>query len=135
MTALAADRNTAHQDGELIQMGVAAVKVYAGGMAAKNASGYATPAADAANLVVMGMFEAQVDNAAGAAGALNVNIRRRRAFWFANSGTNAVTIAHIGGNVYVENDQTVASAGGTNSIVAGKCLAVDSAKGVLVYIG
>lgn len=136
MAALSADRNTAHQDGQLINMGVAAsAKVYAGGMAAKNASGYTTPAADAANLVVMGMYEEQVDNSSGANAAKTVNIRRGRAFWFTNSGTNAVTIAHIGGNVYVENDQTVASAGGTNSIVAGKCLAVDSAKGVMVFIG
>jgi len=85
--------------------------------------------------VVMGMFEEQVDNAAGAAGAKTVMIRRGRAFWFANSGTNAVTIAHRGGVVYVEDDQTVASAGGTNSIVAGICLAVDATKGVLVWLG
>lgn len=138
MTAATEDRNTGHQAGEMVPpMGMAAsAKVFAGTMVARNATGYATPAADAANLVVVGMAEEQVDNSSGADGAVNINkIRRGRAFWFTNSGTNAVTAAHIGTDVYVEDDQTVASAGGVNSIVAGKCLGVDASKGVLVYIG
>lgn len=134
--ALSADRNTAHQDGESLQQGVAAnAKVYGGGMIAKNADGYMQAAADAANLVVAGVSEEQVDNTDGANGALNAKFRRGRAFWLKNSGTNAVTVAHLYGNVYVEDDETVSSSGGTNNIVAGKCLDVDSGKGVLVYIG
>ncbi|HHL35493.1 MAG TPA: hypothetical protein ENJ30_14130 [Desulfobulbaceae bacterium] len=132
--ALSADRNTAHKDGELLVLGMgAAQKVYAGSMVAKNAAGYIQPAADAANLVVMGMAEEQVDNA-GANGALTVPIRRKKAFLMKNSSANAVTVAHIGGSVYIEDDETVASAGGTNSIVAGTCLGVESA-GVWVEIG
>lgn len=133
--ALSADRNTAHQDGELLSMDMAASsKVYGGSMAAKDATGGIKPAADAANLVVMGMAEEQVDNAAGALGDKTVLVRRGRAFWFKNSATNAATVANIGGNLYVEDDETVSTAGGTNSIVAGKCLAVDSVKGVLIDI-
>lgn len=134
MAALTEDRNTGQQEGHEISMGVAtAITIYGGSMVAKNAGGYATPAADAANLVVMGMALEKVVNA-GANGAETVRIMRGRSFWFANSAANAVTIAHVGGNVYVEDDQTVASAGGVNSIVAGKCLAVDATKGVLVWI-
>ncbi len=132
--ALTADRNTAFKDGELLVRGVAAsTTVYAGSMVARNASGYMVPAADAAGLVVLGMAEEQVVNA-GADGAETVQVRRKKAFQFANSAANPVTIAHIGTDIYVEDDETVASAGGTNSIVAGKCLDVDSG-GVWVEIG
>jgi len=133
--AASEDRNTGQQDGFEFPVGVAAATtIYGGTMIAKNASGYAEPAADAAGLVVLGMATERVANA-GANGAASVVVRRNRAFWFANSGTNAVTIAHVGGNVYVEDDQTVASDAGVNRIVAGRCLAVDATKGVLVWIG
>ncbi len=132
--ALSADKKTPMRDGESIELQVAASTViYAGGMVAKNASGYAVPAADAANLVVMGRAEEYVDNGSGANGDKTVLVRRKKAFKFKNSASNAVTIAHIGGNVYVEDDETVASAGGSNNIVAGKCIGVDS-DGVWVEI-
>lgn len=132
--ALTADRNTPYKDGELLVLGMAASqKIYAGGMAAKNASGYVQPAADAAGLIVMGRAEEQVDNSAGANGETTVTVRRKKAFVFKNSATNAVTVAHIGQSVYVEDDETVASAGGVNSIVAGTCLGIVT-EGVLVEI-
>lgn len=136
MAALNEDRNTSRQDGKILGPAVAAsTKIYGGSLVARNASGYMAPAADTANFVVMGVSEEYVDNSAGANGDKTVRLRRKKGFWLANSGTNAVTVAHLGANVYVENDQTVASSGGTNNIVAGKCLAVDSAKGVLVEVG
>jgi len=132
--SLTADRPTQHKDGELLPVPMAASnKVYAGHMAALNASGYCVAAADAAGLKVIGMQEAQVDNSTGANGALSALVRRGKLFYFANSTTNAVTQAHVGGNVYVEDAETVASDGGTNDIVAGKCWAVDSG-GVWVLI-
>jgi len=132
--ALSADRKTNMKDGELIQLDVAASQtIYAGAMAAKNATGYTQPAADAANLVVMGRSEEYVDNSSGSDGDKTVLVRRKKAFKYKNSGTNAVDRTHIGSNIYVEDDETVASAGGTNSIVAGKCIGVDS-DGVWVEI-
>jgi hypothetical protein len=132
--ALAKDRNTPIKDGEILVVGMGATqKVYAGSMAAKNASGYIQPAADVAGLVVVGMADEQVDNSAGANGDLDISIRRKKGFIFKNSTTNAVTIAHLLTDIYVEDDETVASAGGTNSIVAGKCLAILD-EGVLVEI-
>ena len=132
--ALTADRKTPMRDGESIELQVAAsTKIYAGGMVARNSSGYAVPAADAANLVVMGRAEQYVDNSSGANGDETVVVRRRKAFKFKNSAAHAVTIAHIGTNIYVEDDETVASSGGTNNIVAGKCIGVES-DGVWVEI-
>lgn len=129
-----ADRNTPYKDGELIPLSVAAsTLIEAGKMAAKNATGYAVPAADAANLVVMGRAEDHIDNTAGADGALSVTVRRGKLFKFKNSATNAVTIADIGANVYVEDAETVSTSGGTNNIVAGKCMGVES-DGVWVLI-
>lgn len=133
--ALTADRHTPYKDGDLLVLGMAASsKVFAGSLAAKNSSGYAMPAADTAGLVVMGRAEEQVDNSSGANGDLTLEVRRDKAFSFKNSATNAVTVAHIGHPVFVEDDETVASAGGTNSIVAGLCVGVDSA-GVWIIPG
>jgi len=126
--ALTEDRNTPHKDGELLVLGMAATKkVFAGSLAATNATGYVLPAADAAGLTVVGMAEEQVDNSAGANGDLTVPIRRKKAFRFKNSAVNVVTVTDVGHPIYVEDDETVANAGGTNSIVAGICVGVDSA--------
>lgn len=133
--ALTADRNTPHKDGEVLAPGVAAsTKIYGGGLVAVNAAGYALPAADAASLKVIGRAEEQVDNSSGANGDLTVKVRRKKAFVFKNSATNACTIAHLLTNIYVQDDETVASAGGVNSIVAGKMLGLET-EGVLVEVG
>lgn len=129
-----ADRKTPMKDGELIPLPVAAsTLIEAGKMVAANATGYAVEAADAASYKVMGRAEEAVDNSSGADGDLNVLVRRKKAFKYKNSGSNAVTEAHIGTDIYVEDDETVSSSGGTNSIVAGKCLGVES-DGVWVEI-
>jgi hypothetical protein len=134
MAALTAGRVTNWQDGEVVVVPVAAsTTIYEGGMVAVNSSGDARPAADAAGLKVIGRAEEYVVNA-GSAGAKTIKVRRKKAFWWVNDGTNAVTKAHLHGlaTIYVKDDQTVASAGGTNSIVAGRGLAVDATLGVLV---
>lgn len=131
--ALTADRNTTSRDGNQLSLAVAAAKkIYAGALVARDAAGRATPAADTAGLIVVGMAETQVDNSAGAAGDLNVTVRRNRAFHFANSATQPLTIADIGGNALVEADDIVAKVS-TNSIVAGKVLDVD-ATGVWIEV-
>jgi len=131
--ALTADRNTVARDGNQLSLGMAAnAKIYAGAMVARDAAGHAVPAANVAGLAVVGMAESQVDNTGGAAGALNITVRRNRSFHFANSATSALTIADIGSNAMVEADDIVAKAA-TNSIVAGKVLDVD-ATGVWIEI-
>lgn len=129
-----ADRKTPMRDGEMLVLPVAAsTKVEAGHMIALGADGYAVPAADAVGLTVMGRAEETVDNTDGADGDLYVAVQRKKAFAYANSVANAVDVSHVGGNVYVEDSETVASAGGSNNIVAGKCLGVGS-DGVWVEI-
>lgn len=110
----------------------ASTKLYAGTLAAINASGNVLSAADAASIKVLGRVEpnpdgvsGDYDNSSGAAGDVKVTVKRGT-FAFNNSGTNAITKAHIGGIAYVEDNQTVASAGGTNSIKAGIILGIDA---------
>ncbi|MBW2688313.1 MAG: hypothetical protein JRC99_00090 [Deltaproteobacteria bacterium] len=134
--ATSADRNTSMQDGEVVVLTVAAAKtLYAGAMGAVNAAGDVLPAADAAGLKVVGRIEEYVDNSAGAAADKTVKLRRLRAFWYANSGTAAVTKAHLHGlaSIYIEDDETVSSATGTNSIIAGTAIQLDATFGVLIW--
>jgi hypothetical protein len=104
----------------------ASTKLYAGNLAALNASGYLVAAADAANLRVIGRVENDVDNSAGSNGDLSVKVHRG-VFRYDNSGSNAVTAASIGKKVYIEDDHTISTSAGTNKIVAGRCVDVDSA--------
>lgn len=130
-----ADRKTQMKDGDLIALQVAAgALIEAGKMVAVNASGYAVQAADSAGLKVMGRADGRADNSVGQNGDLTVLTSRLMAFKYRNSTAHAVTAAQIGSNIYVEDDETVAGTGGTNSIVAGKCLGVES-DGVWVEIG
>lgn len=104
---LAADRNTPMMDGELLSLPLAAVKVYAGSIAAVNASGFATKGAASTTLRYIGRFEEQVDNSAGSAGDKRALVRRGKAFKFKNSGTSAIVQADLGNVAYIEDDQTV----------------------------
>lgn len=129
MTALAADRNTPMKDGELIAVLVATnVVIYAGSLVAANAGGYATPGATATTLTYLGRAEESVNNTGGANGAKTVQVRRKKAFKFANSGTDAVTQASLGKVCYIVDDQTVSgtNAGGNTQSAAGVVLAVES---------
>jgi len=131
--ALTADRNTPSRDGELVAVPMAAsTTIYGGGMVGKNAAGYTVPGADVAGLTIVGVADGYAHNS-GDAGDEDVLVRRKRAFCFANDATNPCTVAHLFTSVYVVDEGTVSSDGGTNSIVAGKMLALDDA-GVIVEI-
>ncbi len=133
--ALKADRNTPMKDGELISVPVAAaVKIFAGGLVAASATGYATPGAVATTLTALGRAEEYVDNSAGAAGAKTVQIRRRKAFKFKNQSTDLVVQADLGKTCYIVDDETVAKTNGMSTrSAAGTVLGVES-DGVWVYI-
>lgn len=124
--AASADFDSPKRAGDLVNRSLAASAViYAGTLVAINAAGNAVPAADTAALKVDGFATEAKDNTGGAAGALTLDIERgiRR---LNNSESNAVTVAEINQIVYVEDDQTVNKAGGTNHIAAGLCVDVDS---------
>ena len=106
---------------------VASATVYAGSLAAQDASGNAVPASDAAGLVVLGRAEATVSEG-------GVLVIRRGAFLFDNgSDGEELTVADIGSDCYVVDDQTVGKLGGTNKVKAGKVLDVTD-DGVAVLI-
>ncbi len=126
---LTADRNTPMKDGELIAVPIAAnVKVFAGALVAANATGYATPGATATTLTYLGRADEYVDNTGGADGAKTVQIRRGKAFKFANSTGDAVTQAELGKTCYIVDDETVSksNAGGNTQSAAGKVVGIET---------
>jgi hypothetical protein len=120
--------------GEFLVLPVAAnAKIHAGALVAVNASGYAAPGSTATGLRSAGRAEEQVDNSGGADGAKNVTVRRG-VFKFKNSGADPVGTAHVLGDCYIVDDETVAATDGTGTrSKAGKVLAVDT-DGVWVEI-
>lgn len=128
------DRMTVRKQGVLISLPVAAsTKIEGGKMVAVNTSGYAVEASDTAGLRVVGIADGVADNSSGSAGDKRVNFWAGQLFLLNNSATNAVDVADAGSRVFVEDDETVADAAGTNGIVAGLCVEVVS-NGVWVQI-
>lgn len=126
--ALAADRDTPRQQAVLIPVPMAASAViYAGALVVANASGYAAPGSTATTLTYLGRAEEAVSNAGGSNGDKTVMVRRKEAFKFKNSGSDAVTQASIGKVCYIVDDETVAATNGTNTrSAAGKVVGVES---------
>lgn len=131
--SLAADRNTPSQDAHVISVPVAAgVVIFAGALVAASATGYATPGATATTLTYLGRAEQYVSNAGGAAGAVIVLVRRKDAFYFANSATDPVTQASLGKVAYIVDDQTVSATNGNNTQSAAGVVVGLDANGVWI---
>jgi len=111
----------------------AGVVTLIGTLAALDASNNLVLATDAANRRIAGLFAQEVDNSAGNAGDLSANVEVG-CFLLANSGTHAVTDAHVGKACWVEDNVTVASDPGTNAVVAG-IVAKVTTEGVWVHVG
>lgn len=136
MAALTQDRDTKRLEGGIYEAGVAAAtKVYGGSLVCINAAGYLVPGTTATTLKAAGRCEKQVDNTLGAAGAKSGKYRPGT-YRFANSAAaDLITIADIGSDCFIVDDQTVAKTNGTNTrSVAGKVVQVD-AVGVWVKVG
>jgi hypothetical protein len=126
MAAATTEIDTPERPGSVTRYPMAAATIiYAGTMVALNAAGNSVPAADAANLRVVGRAEETVDNASGAAGDQSISVKEG-VFKFANSATNAVDPDDRGKTCFVEDDNTVSEVGGTNSVKAGRVVDVDS---------
>lgn len=124
MSALTIPRDTAEAPRGFFNPGVAAATtIFAGAIVALNNAGHAVPAADAANLRVIGRAEETVTNT-GSAGDLKILVKRG-VFAMNNAPTNAVGITHIGRLVYIADDNTVQSATGTNSVKAGIAISIE----------
>lgn len=136
MAALTGERLLVKRDGVRFDDPVAAnAKIWKGALVVLNATGYAAPGTTATGLKARGVALRTVDNTGGADGDQRVQTEAGLVD-FANSGTNAVTRAHIGGNAYIVDDQTVASTdgGGTRSL-AGVIKDLDANGRVLVKVG
>lgn len=132
---LNADRNTWDTDGSEIAVPVGAnAKIFAGALVAANATGFGVPGSTAATLTYLGRAQEYIDNTGGADGAVSVRVRRLRAFYWLNSGSDPVTQASLGKPCYIVDDATVSktNAGGNTQSVAGTVIGVD-AGGVWVY--
>lgn len=135
MAALTQAKNTARKDGVTFNRALAAnAVIFEGALVCLSATGYATPGAVATTLVADGVAISSVDNTGGANGAVSVEVRKG-VFRFGNSAAgDLITIAEIGDNCYIVDDQTVAKTnGGATRSVAGRIVEVD-ADGVWVSI-
>jgi hypothetical protein len=136
MAALTKDRNTPAQLGDIQSYPVAAsTKIFAGALVVLAASGFAAGGTTATGLTAVGRCEKQADNSEGANGDKNVDARAG-VFRFENSaGADEITIAEIGDNCFIVDDQTVAKTDATSTrSIAGKIVQVD-AQGVWVKLG
>ena len=129
MAALTADRSTSNKANVDFTFPVAAAtKIFAGSIVAiSTASAYATKGAVATTLKAVGVAIEQADNSAGAAGDIRVKVRRGL-FQFGNSAAgDLITLADVGADCYIVDDQTVAKTNGTATrSVAGKVRDVDA---------
>lgn len=113
---LTQDRNTHSRAGDILNVPVAAnVKIFAGALVCANATGYATPGAEATTLTYLGRAEEAVDNTGGADAAKTLNIRRKQAFKWRNSAGDPVTQASLGKSCYIEDDETVSATDNTGA--------------------
>lgn len=133
--ALTADRNTPSRSGQQFSYPLAAVKVFAGSIGVINSSGHLTKGSTATGLKCVGRINAQVDNSAGNAGAVNGEVENGIFRWKNSAAADAVTLAEVGTVCYIVDDQTVAKTSGTGTrSPAGIIEDVDS-DGVWVRMG
>ncbi len=128
MAALSAPRNTPARNGSDLSLpAAAAALIYAGAIVCRDANGRATRGATATTLRGVGIAEKTVDNSSGAAGTVNVPIKKG-IFRVGNSSAgDLIAAADIGADCYVVDDQTVAKTNGTNTrSIAGKIFDVDA---------
>lgn len=128
MTALTQDRNTRRRDGGLIEPPVAGgARIFTGALVAINAAGLAVPGATSTTLVGAGAALAPADNTLGAAGALRVRVDRRPARFANSAAADAITLADLGKDCFIVDDQTVAKTNGAGTRSrAGKVYDVDA---------
>ncbi len=113
MAALIKGRLTPRRDGDYREASLAATAVvFAGAMVMRNASGFLSQGQTAADLVGVGVAEADANNADGADGDAFVRYRLG-SFRLENStAADEITIADIGQVAFAVDDQTVAKTDG-----------------------
>lgn len=130
MANLIASRPDQRQEGILIDVPLAAVKVFKGANVSYNAAGFAKGSSDTTGEVFAGVAIETVDNSAGAAGAKIVRVWREGVLSMPIVGA---TQAAVGKNVYAVDDNVVGLTT-TNSLLVGKVVQFVSATEVRVKI-
>lgn len=129
MPPLTKDRDTRSRGGTTRKRVVplaGATKIFMGSGVCVNAAGFAVPAADIAGLLSWGRAESQVDNLAGAAGDLYLEVGVAVYAWNASG----LTQANIGDQVTWIDDNTVGLASATtNDVIAGVLEEIDPVSG------
>jgi hypothetical protein len=106
MADLTADKRTEYRDGVELAVPVDdGDEIFAGAMVCVNADGYAVKGADAAGLIFQGIAREYADNTDGLDGAIDVLVRRRGLFKM--TFATAITIANMGDNVFIADDNNV----------------------------
>lgn len=115
MTAATKDRDTQEVVGRTRAFPMAAgAKVYAGTIAALDASGNLNKGITAATLKAVGVFDQPYDNTGGAAGAITGEAKRGIYGPFANSSAgDLIADTDIGSTCYIVDDSTVAKTNGS----------------------
>ena len=104
--SLSADKKTEYKEGVEIPFEVdGGSKLFAGAFVCNNALGYLIPGDDADGLIFQGISREYADNSLGQDGDLTC-IVRRRGLIKATLG-HTITIANIGDNVFLVDDETV----------------------------
>lgn len=128
MTALIQDRASLRRPGEQIEPPVGAnARIFGGAIVAINATGYAVPGATSATLKGAGVAEHRADNTGGVDGAIRVRLSKTPHAFANSAAADAITLADIGSDCYMVDDQTVAktNGGGTRGR-AGRIFDVDA---------
>jgi hypothetical protein len=115
MTTLAADKVRPYELGDFQEYPVIATDIiYDGAAVGENGSGYARPLV--AGDPFLGFAIRRADNAAGAAGGVNVLVRRRGQVQIAVAGATAIT-ANDHPPVYASDDDTFTLTASTNTLI------------------
>ena len=135
MVAMSQARQVKGRMGEIYSRPLAAGQVIFQGAIMCMTAGFAVKGATAVGLIPDGFARESVSNATGVAGAKRVQVQPLVNYCFNSAAADAITLADVGADCFIVDDQTVAktNGGGTRSR-AGKILDVD-ANGVLVSIG
>lgn len=120
------------QDGVLIDVPLAAVKVFKGANVSFNTSGYGKGSSDTASESYAGVAFETVDNSAGSAGDDSVRVYMEGVF---SMNASSATQAWVGQDVYAVDDNVVAlAATTTNDVKVGRVVKFVSASEVKVKI-
>lgn len=127
MTDLAAAIADERQNGEVVSVKLAVVKVFKGAILTFNSAGYAD-VGDASEALA-GIAIETVDNSAGSAGALSVRVFRTGVV---ELGCGSTTQASVGKEAFVTDDATVHFTAGVGLIPIGVVVGLTSATKVRV---